>query len=33
VDEGREILTNCPPDVWDVVEKKIARNILFGDNK
>ena len=24
---------NCPPDVWDVVEKQIGRAILFGDNK
>ena len=24
---------NCPPDVWDVVEKQIGRTILFGDNK
>jgi hypothetical protein len=22
---------NCPTDLWDVVEKKIARNILFGE--
>ena len=24
---------NCPPDKWDVLEKEIGRNILFGDNK
>ena len=24
---------NCPPDIWDVVEKQIGRAILFGDNK
>jgi len=24
---------NCPPDEWDVIEKKIGRSILFGKNK
>ena len=23
--------SNCPPDEWDIIEKKIARNILFGE--
>jgi hypothetical protein len=24
--------SNCPPDEWGIIEKKIARNILFGNN-
>jgi len=23
---------NCPPDEWDIIEKTIGRNILFGNN-
>jgi len=23
---------NCPPDEWDIIEKTIARSILFGNN-
>ena len=24
---------NCPPDEWDVIEKKMARFVLFGNNQ